>query len=168
MKPPFTRKPQASTEMWAVPIRRLIQTTLRSLQNQSRGVAGDISVLRSFSKVTGFGIPIVFGVALPILIRGHILLWPFLPGGCLLIAGWIWPAALTYPYVLWQGLGQGLHKLNSWIIFGLMFYLVICPIGFVFRCIGRDPMRRRIDSRIDSYRQDFSHDNPLERVDNIF
>lgn len=153
---------------WVEPIWRQCQAAMRSLAHQSREVAGDIGLLRSFSKVTGFGIPIVFGVAMPILFHGNIALWPFLLGGCLLISGWIWPGGLTYPYVLWHGLGQGLHKFNSWIIFGLMFYLIICPIGFLFRCFRRDPMRRRIDSRVDSYRQDFSHDNPLQRVDNIF
>jgi hypothetical protein len=67
-----------------------------------------------------------------------------------------------------MGLGSLLHRINSWLIFGLLFYLIICPLGIVFRLVGRDPLQRRPDLRAVSYRQDFSDDNPLARLENTY
>ena len=37
------------------------------------------------------------------------------------------------------------------IILGILFFLVFLPMGLVMRMMGRDSMRRKLDSSIDSY-----------------
>ena len=39
----------------------------------------------------------------------------------------------------------------SFVILTLFFYLIITPVGLVFRLIGRDSMNRKFDSNVDSY-----------------
>ena len=37
-----------------------------------------------------------------------------------------------------------------WIL-GLIYYLVLTPIGLLMRVFGKDPMRRRLDRTAESY-----------------
>jgi polyferredoxin len=39
----------------------------------------------------------------------------------------------------------------SYLLMGIIFYLVITPVGLIFRLIGRDPLHRRFDRRAGTY-----------------
>jgi hypothetical protein len=39
----------------------------------------------------------------------------------------------------------------SFILLALFYFLLITPIGFIFRLVGRDPLCRKFDSAVDSY-----------------
>ena len=99
--------------------------------------------LREFGLLIGFGFPILIGWALPSLF-GHEFrawtLWVGIPG---LILGLIAPRLLHYPYKSWILLGQALGWVNSHIILGLVFLIVLQPIAFLMRLTGYDPLRRR-------------------------
>lgn len=70
----------------------------------------------------------------------HVLL----PLGALLILfGLIWPAALRWPNRAWMLLAEGLSFVTTRIILGLVFFLVVTPIGVVKRLSGWDPLGRR-------------------------
>ena len=67
-----------------------------------------------------------------------------LPLGTLLILlGWLWPRALVLPNRAWMLLAEGLSFVTTRIILGLVFFLVITPIGVVKRLSGWDPLSRR-------------------------
>ncbi len=129
---------------------------------------GDHFRLVAFSRVMAVGIPLIFGLALPLLAGASPWWTAFLIGFVFLTAGMINSDSLLLPHALWMGLGSLLHRINSWLIFGLLFYLIICPLGIVFRLVGRDPLQRRPDLRASSYRRDFSDDNPLARLENTY
>lgn len=128
----------------------------------------DPALLARFSRVIGIGFPLVFCVLIPWIFSVSPLWVVLRPSIVVLVFGVVAPQWLAWPYVLWMGLGYLLHRLNAVIIFGILYYLVICPIGILFRIIGRDPMNRVLQSKVVSYRSDFSGDNPLERVKNIY
>ena len=61
------------------------------------------------------------------------------------------PALLAGLNRLWIKLGVLLGKVVSPIALGLLFYLVLTPIGVVMRLAGKDPLRLKFDSAVSSY-----------------
>lgn len=98
--------------------------------------------LREFGLLIGFGFPILIGWLLPSLF-GHEFrewtLWIGIPG---LIIGVVSPRLLYYPYKGWMVLGHLLGWVNSHIILGLVFFVVLQPIALIMRLTGYDPLRR--------------------------
>jgi hypothetical protein len=79
-----------------------------------------------------------------------------LPLGTLLILlGLLWPRSLVLPNRAWMLLAEGLSYLSTRIILGLVFFLVITPIGLVKRLSGWDPLGRR-GARSSSYWKPYS------------
>lgn len=64
----------------------------------------------------------------------------------------IWkPALLAGLNRLWTRLGLLLAKVVSPIALGLLFYGAITPIGVLMRLTGKDPLRLKLDRRVDTY-----------------
>lgn len=65
--------------------------------------------------------------------------------------------ALVYPVLLaplnrlWLKFGMLLHAITSPIILGIMFYLVITPIGLLMRLAGKDFLRLKFEPSSSSY-----------------
>src|SRR5512132_3898484 len=64
-------------------------------------------------------------------------------GSILLLLGLLWPRALVWPNRGWMLLAEGLSFVTTRIILGLVFFLVMTPIGVVKRLSGWDPLSRR-------------------------
>ena len=99
--------------------------------------------LRDFGLLIGLAFPILIGWLLPSLF-GHAFrawtLWVGIPG---LILGLTAPRLLHYPYKGWMALGHALGSINSHIILGMVFIVVLQPIAYVMRLKGYDPLRKR-------------------------
>lgn len=54
----------------------------------------------------------------------------------------------------WLFIGDTLGYVNSRIILGIIYLLIFTPVGLLFKLFGKDPMRQRLDSKLDSYRID--------------
>jgi hypothetical protein len=76
-------------------------------------------------------------------------------GVLLMLFGLIWPRALALPNRAWMLLAEGLSYVTTRIILGLVFFLVITPIGLVKRLSGWDPLGRR-SARSSSYWKPYS------------
>ncbi|MFZ5523317.1 MAG: SxtJ family membrane protein [Pseudomonadota bacterium] len=61
------------------------------------------------------------------------------------------PALLAGLNRLWMKLGILLGKVVSPIALGILFYVVITPIGVVIRLTGKDPLRLKFDPDAESY-----------------
>jgi hypothetical protein len=108
--------------------------------------------LREFGLLIGIVFPVVFGWLGPFL-RGHpVPAWPFVVGVPALALGLAWPMALAWPYRAWMALGHALGWVNSHLILGLVFVLVVQPIALIKRLLGSDPLRRRFEAKA-SYRE---------------
>ena len=53
------------------------------------------------------------------------------------------PVALGPVFRVWMALGRVLGWINTRVILGLVFYLLVTPIGVALRLTGRDPLNRR-------------------------
>ena len=99
--------------------------------------------LREFGLLIGFGFPILIGWLLPSFLGHAFRAWTLWVGFSGLILGLIAPQLLYYPYKSWMALGHALGWVNSHIILGLVFIVVLQPIAYVMRLTGYDPLRRR-------------------------
>jgi hypothetical protein len=77
--------------------------------------------------------------------------WAVALGVALVVPGLVAPRILSPVYRAWMKLAEALAWINTRILLGLVFYVVVTPIGIVMRMLGRDPMRRRLAPN-DEYR----------------
>ncbi len=66
-----------------------------------------------------------------------------LVGTLLILLGLVWPRALIWPNRAWMLLAEALSFVTTRIILGLVFFLLVTPIGVVKRMMGWDPLGRR-------------------------
>ena len=120
--------------------------------------------LREFGLLIGFGFPLLIGWLLPA-ITGHEFrtwsLWVGFPG---LIFGLIAPRLLYYPYKAWIALGHALGWINSRIILGLIFIVVLQPIAYLMRLTGYDPLRTRLKGEKTYKENRKKHQTDLTRI----
>ena len=99
--------------------------------------------LLKFGLLIGFGFPLLIGWLFPVFTGHGFRLWTLWVGLPALILGLISPRLLFYPYKSWILLGHALGWVNSKIILGLVFIVILQPIAFVMFFTGYDPLRRR-------------------------
>lgn len=61
------------------------------------------------------------------------------------------PALLTPLNRLWTRFGDLLHRVMSPLLLGVVFFLVVTPIGLLIRLTGQSPLRLRFDPAASSY-----------------
>jgi len=108
--------------------------------------------LREFGLLIGFGLPVLIGWLIPSFFGHEFRSWTLWVGIPVLILGLMAPRLLHYPYKVWMVLGHALGWVNSHIILGLVFIVVLQPIAYVMRLTGYDPLRRRRKDEI-TYRE---------------
>jgi Saxitoxin biosynthesis operon protein SxtJ len=108
--------------------------------------------LRDFGLVTGAIFMALFGLFFPWMLEIAIPIWPWVLGGVLAVWGLAAPATLKPVYRAWMRVGLLLNRITTPIVLGVVFFLVIFPTGLVMRLFGRDPMARRLDDDVKSYR----------------
>lgn len=111
-----------------------------------------VTELRSFGLIFSGIVAVLFGIVLPLIFgRG----WPYWPwyvagtvGGLALVA-----PPLLYPfYKLWMAFGAVMGWINTRLILGLLFFVVMLPIGLLMKLVAKDPMRRRLERDASTYR----------------
>ena len=108
--------------------------------------------LREFGIIIGFLIPLIIGGIIPFL-RGYLFAyWTLYPGTLLIILGIIKPEFLFVPYIVWMKIGDLLGWINSRIILGLVYFIVLIPIALLMKNFGYDPLRNK-KSKNKTYRE---------------
>ena len=121
--------------------------------------------LRDFGLLIGFMIPFFMGWLIPF-ISGHgFRFWSLFIGFPLIIFGVFSPLLLFYPYKVWMALGKYLGWINSHIILGIVFIIVLQPIAIFMRIFGYDPLKK-INKNCISYRK--NRDNTIIDLKRIF
>ena len=99
--------------------------------------------LREFGLLIGFVFPLLIGWLIPALTGHGLREWTLWVGFIGLIIGLTSPRLLYYPYKFWMKLGLILGWVNSRIILGLVYIIVLLPIAFAMRLLRYDPLRTR-------------------------
>lgn len=108
--------------------------------------------LRQFGLTIGPAVGIIFGLLLPWLWSGHYPLWPWLIAGGLAATGLFKPALLGLLYRVWMSLAAALGWLNTSILLGIVFFIIMVPFGLIMRLASKDPLAKRFDRNAVSYR----------------
>ena len=89
----------------------------------------------------------------PLVFRGEPLrLWALGIGGLLIVCGGILPQLLAPIHKGWMWVGHIMGWVNTRILLGIVFYVLVTPIGFVFRLMGKDTMRQAFAESSTTYR----------------
>src|SRR5262245_51956151 len=78
--------------------------------------------------------------------------WAMIVAGCLLVPALVFPRSLGWFHKGWMFVGHVLGWINTRIILGMVFYLVVTPIGVLRRWLGKDPMGKELRPDLESYR----------------
>ena len=62
-------------------------------------------------------------------------------GAALVAAGLVVPGQLSPVHRAWMGLAHAISKVTTPIFMGIVFFIVIMPVGLIMRTLGRNPMR---------------------------
>ena len=107
--------------------------------------------LRRFGLLVG-GIFAAIGLW-PVLFRAEgPRLWALALGVALVAAALVLPHSLTRVYRAWMTAGEGLGWINTRILLSVIYYGLVTPMGIVRRRFGRDPMQRRFEPGVATYR----------------
>lgn len=117
-----------------------------SLQRE-RQVEGSSN--RSFGIV--FAVVFAIIALFPLLFGGALRWWSVVIALAFLALALLAPATLAPLNRIWMRFGLLLHKIVSPIVLGIMFFLVVTPIGLLMRATGKDPLRLRLDKSARTY-----------------
>jgi hypothetical protein len=77
--------------------------------------------------------------------------WALILAGILLLVSILRPSVLHVANRLWMRFGLLLSRVVNPVVMGLLFYVVVTPIGLIRRMSGSDPLKLRFDSQTPSY-----------------
>jgi len=78
-------------------------------------------------------------------------LWALAPSIAFLIVAIVFPTILKPFNFVWMKLGLLLSRITNPIVTGIMFYLFFTPSSLILRCLGKDPLRLKLDATARSY-----------------
>ena len=87
----------------------------------------------------------------PIASDGTIHLWSLMTASLFLLLAIFVPNYLQPLNRMWFRFGLLLHKVVNPIIMGFLFFFTITPIAVIFRIIGKDPLNRDLDKKLETY-----------------
>ena len=102
-----------------------------------------IKILREFGFLISFTLPILIGWLLPA-IGGHSFRkWTLWIGIISLLLTFFNPNLLSKPYRFWMKIGYYLGWINSRLILGLVYLIILQPIAIVMKIFGYDPLKKK-------------------------
>jgi hypothetical protein len=104
---------------------------------------------RSFGIV--FAAVFLIVAVVPWFFGGIFRAWALVVAAGFLVAALAFPSTLAPLNRLWTRFGLLLHRIVSPIVLGIMFFLVVTPIGLLMRLFGKDPLRLERDASAGSY-----------------
>ena len=112
--------------------------------------------LRKFGLIMGGMFVLIVGGIFPWITDKTTETWPIWP---FIVMAIFWNLAIILPESLrkvneiWIKVGNVLGWINTRIILGIMFYILIFPIGLILKIFGKDAMNRKLEADTDTYRR---------------
>ena len=119
---------------------------------------------RSFGIV--FFIVFVLIAIYPLINQGEVRIWSLIISFLFLFLGLVNSKILTPLNKLWFRFGLFLGKIISPIIMGVIFFLVVTPIGLLMRFFGKDVLNLKLNKKKSSYW--IEKDGPKSKMKNQF
>jgi hypothetical protein len=126
----------------------------------------DKKELRKFGLLIG-SVFMVIGI-IPLLKGRELNLYLIFVAIPIILLGLIIPVYLSPVYKIWMKIGKVLGRINSFLILSVIFYLVVTPIGFIYRIFKADSRKFAYRTNNDSYWIRRHHNNPKEDMKRLF
>ena len=120
--------------------------------------------LKEFGILIGVLFPIFIGWFLPFIYGHGFRKWTLIVGFIFLFIGILKPILLMNPYKYWIKLGDFLGFINSHIILGIVFFVVLFPISLFMRLFGYDPLNIKLDKKKTFKIDNSKHKTDLRRI----
>ena len=102
-----------------------------------------------------FGVVIALAFSLaglsPLRHRQPVRGWALAAAGVFLVVALARPSWLQPLNRMWTNLGLLMARIVNPVVTGLLFFAVVTPTSFLFRLLGKDPLRLANDPAVDSY-----------------
>ena len=108
--------------------------------------------LRDFGLIFGVILVSLFGLLLPWFFEKIFPLWPWWVFSIMGSMAVIYPLSLKYIFKVWILFGAVMGWINTRLILGIVFYLMFVPFSLVMKLLGKDPLSRKLDKQVITYR----------------
>jgi hypothetical protein len=107
----------------------------------------------SSDRAFGMVMTAVFAIVgiLPLFSGRGVRYWSLGIAAAFLVVALVAPRVLAPFNRAWLRFGLLLHRVVSPVVLGIMFFLVITPMGLLMRALGKDPLRLKLDRRSNTY-----------------
>lgn len=122
--------------------------------------------LRNFGLTTGGAVAALFGLFFPWILGRPVPYWPWVITAVLVLWSLTAPLTLQTIYCNWMKFSLLISKVTTPVIMGMVFCLVVTPMGLVRRLAGKDSMARRFEPSA-TYRIP-SHKAPIKNLEKPF
>lgn len=111
-----------------------------------------VKELRQFSITTGVFIAFIFGWFIPWLTDSSLNVNVFIFSISWVIWGMLLPRTLLPVYKGWMRFGSMMSRLTTPLILSIIYFMLITPLGLMVRVLAKDPLSRKLDDAVNSYR----------------
>ncbi|MEP7328927.1 MAG: SxtJ family membrane protein [Betaproteobacteria bacterium] len=123
--------------------------------------------MRQFGAILAVAVLVIFCM-LPWYYGRVIPWWPVGVAAILMLFAATWPQALAPLYRGWMRVGHVLGWINTRVLLGAVFFLLIVPLGMVLRMLGKRGMARGPDPGAASYRIPTTDKDPVKDLTRPF
>jgi len=93
--------------------------------------------LKEFGLLMTWAFPLFIGVIAPWILGLGIQWWTLWVSGCFVSLSFLAPNLIYIPYKVWMFIGGIVGFINTRLILGATFYLLIFPIGLILRTVNK-------------------------------
>ena len=108
--------------------------------------------LRDFGLIMAGMLILMFGFVLPWIFGYSTPYWPFIAAFLFAVVALLRPILLGPVNSVWLKISDVLGWVNTRLVMGVMFFLLIAPIGLLMRLFGKDTLSKELSSQLTSYR----------------
>ena len=108
--------------------------------------------LRDFGLIMAGMLILMFGIVLPWIFGYSTPYWPFIAAVVFAVVALIRPVLLGPVNSIWLKISDVLGWVNTRLVMGIMFFLLIAPIGILMRLFGKDTLNNKLSEKESSYR----------------
>jgi hypothetical protein len=137
------------------------------MDNDQKIPEPDRKGLRQFGLTTGVAIVAIFGLFFPWMIERSWPTWPWVIAAPLWFLAMVHPSWLRLVQKVWMRFSLLASRVMTPLVLGIVFFVMISPVGIFRRLMGNDPMKRTIEPNQESYRIQ-SKKSPDEKLEKPF
>ena len=108
--------------------------------------------LRDFGLIMAGMLILMFGFVLPWIFSYSTPYWPFIVAIVFAVVALLRPVLLGPVNRVWLKISDVLGWINTRLVMGVMFFLLIAPIGILMRLLGKNTLSLKISDEQTSYR----------------